>query len=229
MAPSLRMTSIAILLVMLPNATDCYAKPYHLRLFDMYMSGEAAPTCITLFRNHSHQGPGTVECQSRARVSVDTKSYELGSNDKIRSVRLGPGVDRVVLYQHSHWRQYGVRFYLYATNASWLGGYFSVETSSFEVIPRVRAGCVMVFVDTHYRGWRKTICRNEPLFGFEWKDAISSIVVSRETYGLLYPHHGYQGNHVLVTDDVPDLGTFDMNNEISSISFNYFELDVMDA
>ena len=159
-------------------------------------------------------------CYSRGSLAT-AEPHDPGYNGGNKSsVRLGPGVARVVFFELRQWR--GMQTVLDADVPNLDEG-FHGKANSVEVIPRVRPGCVMIFAGTHYRGWRTLVCENERYVGRDWNDAISSMVVPRNTFVLVHAHMNYTGRRLPFGSNKPDLIFYDMDNAISSISFISFE------
>ena len=82
-----------------------------------------------------------------------------------------------------------------------------------------------VFQNSNYEG--KSITINKEIINFSktFNDKISSIKVSYGTQVVLYEHGNFKGKKIIVTRDLPKLSVISMNDKISSLQIQDYNID----
>lgn len=137
-----------------------------------------------------------------------------GWNDMISSIRLGSGISRVVVYEHT---KYGGQSKTITKNTDFSGSWWNDKTSSLQILTLPPANEIRVYKDGNYSGSYSNMSSNQSnLSASGWNDMISSIEIGAGVGRLIvYEHTNYGGQSRTITANT-DLSGSSWNDKISS-------------
>lgn len=167
---------------------------------------------ITVYKDKSYSG------LSSNMSSSQTNLVNSGWNDMITSIKIGPGVLKVVLYEHTN---YGGKSKTIKTNTDLAGSWWNDKVSSFKIVLMPAAppsDTVRFYWDGEYQGSSfeaSGVDENANLVTSGWNDKISSIMVGNGCEVKVYEHINFGGSSKIIKTNT-DLSGTSWNDKISS-------------
>jgi hypothetical protein len=167
---------------------------------------------ITVYQDKAYSGSSSNMSRDQANL------VQSGWNDMITSIKLGPGVLKVILYENIN---YGGSSKTIKSNTDLAGTSWNDKVSSFKIILMPEApqsGTVRFYLDGEYSGNSFEASgteENANLVSSGWNDKISSIMVGSGCEVKIFADTNFGGNNTIIKTNTDFSGNW-WNDKISS-------------